>query len=129
VVFCIFVHQHVNANHHEQRCIHFAPSFESDTLLSLFLFCVCKSTSLLLTSLDLLYIVSTCLFFSSLHSHFLFCVYRSTSFLSMSLCLLSMHVFFFMFAFSLSLLCLQICISPLCNDAINPTCEHELVSL
>ncbi len=64
-------------------------------LFSLFLFCVCKSTSLLFTSLHLLSIVFTCLFFSSLHFHFLFFVYKSTSLLFVSLCLLSLHVYFF----------------------------------
>lgn len=62
---------------------------------SFFFLCVCKSTSLLFTSLHLLFIVSTCLFFSSLHSHFLLFVYKSTSLLSVFLCLLSLHVYFF----------------------------------
>jgi hypothetical protein len=59
--------------------------------------------------------------------YFVFTNQRLSS-LCFYVCCLCMSIFF-MFACSLSLLCLQICIFPLCNDTIKPACEHELVRM
>jgi hypothetical protein len=59
--------------------------------------------------------------------YFVFTNQRLSS-LCLYVCCLCMSIFF-MFALSLSLLCLQKCIFPLCNDTIKPTREHELVRM